>query len=542
MVRQGRILVVDDDEIWRSEVVETLQREGYIAEAASTKYQALEKLNTALFHLAILDICLQDINPANTEGMDILRELKDRHRNETIKVIMLSSHDTREHMRTTFRDYVVVDFLSKDCFDRRILLDEVQKAFTEKMTINLALDIRWKAAYGPEDAILNLTIDEGQVAAGTTLHTLIAAELEDLLCRLFHDIDSIIVRPVSPGHSATGVLAVERFYRDTGASGTVIVKFGDTHKIDLEHSNFKKYVEHGLGGARSTVIHGKDQTSHLGGIIYSFVGVANAQMNDFDKFYRHQSTTMEDIKGALDNLFLETCGPWYDNRGHSQPHDLSEDYRRLLNLTPEKLQHGFLALGASISTFKNDKFQFQSLSSKRIFTNPLALAVDQPQWISTYVCTTHGDFNSHNILLDDYKNTWLIDFLRTGQGHILHDISELDSIVRFELLAGTDATLDERLAMEEALCRIDHFSRIGELEMNFSTENGLLAKAFATVIHLRKLAGKLLARRTHEDMEEYSLALFYHALNTLRFNDLSITQREHALLCASLLADTLHLR
>src|SRR5258708_5096021 len=132
MVRQGRILVVDDDEIWRSEVVETLQREGYIAEAASTKYQALEKLNTALFHLAILDICLQDINPANTEGMDILRELKDRHRNETIKVIMLSSHDTREHMRTTFRDYVVVDFLSKDCFDRRILSRQRRKGHGDR--------------------------------------------------------------------------------------------------------------------------------------------------------------------------------------------------------------------------------------------------------------------------------------------------------------------------------------------------------------------------------------------------------------------------
>src|SRR5258708_12658299 len=202
-------------------------------------------------------------------------------------------------------------------------------------------------------------------------------------------------------------------------------------------------------------------------------------MNDFDKFYRHQSTTMEDIKGALDNLFLETCGPWYDNRGHSQPHDLSEDYRRLLNLTPEKLRHGFLALGASISTFKNDKFQFQSLSSKRIFTNPLALAVDQPQWISTYVCTTHGDFNSHNILLDDYKNTWLIDFLRTGQGHILHDISELNSIVRFDLLAGTDATLDERLAMEEALSRIDHFTRIRRLSLTSSSHHLLLPTHFS---------------------------------------------------------------
>lgn len=543
MGRKGRILVVDDNAIWRGEVIETLQREGYIAEAAATKEQALEKLNNALFHLAILDICLQDMsNPDNTDGLDILREMKARQLNETVKVIMLSGHDTKEHLHTTFKEYKVIDFLAKDNFDRKTLLGEVQKAFTKEMTINLALGIRWRSGYEPEDAVLNLAIDGGHVAAGTALHTLIATELEDLLCRLFYDSDNVIVHPVSPGYSATGVLTVERFHKDTGARGRVIVKFGDAYKIDQECSNFKKYVEHSLGGARSTVIHGEGKTPHLGGIIYSFVGMANARLDDFGEFYRRQTTTIEDIKGALDNLFLETCGPWYDNRGQAQPRDLSEDYRTLLNFTPAKLHSGILALGDAIAPFQNNKLVFQALSSQRAFIDPRTLAVDRPQWISTYLCTTHGDFNSHNILLDDHRNTWLIDFLRTGRGHILRDISELDSIVRFELLTEHEANLEERLALEEVLCSIDRFSRLGELEASFSTENKFLAKTFVTVIHLRKLTEKLLARRTHENMEEYFIALFYHALNTLRFNDLSITQREHALLCASLLAETLHLK
>jgi DNA-binding response OmpR family regulator len=540
-VKQGRILIVDDDEEWRTEVVETLRREGYLAETAPTEDQALAQLDTKLFHLAILDICLQDDNPNNTDGITLLHELKNRNLGETVKVIMLSDHDTKEHLRTTFRDYSVVDFLSKGEFNKKILLDEVREAFTERMNINLSLNIRWQIVNGPEDAVLNLAISGTSVTRGTALHSLIATELEDLLCRLFHEASSIIVRPVSPGQSATGVLAVQPFYPSTGSRGTVIVKFGNLRKVEQEHANFKKYVEHALGGGRSTVVHGLRRTPHLGGIIYSFVGVANTRLEDFGSFYSHSNTTIEGIKKALDNLFLETCENWYENRSQLQPHDLSDDYRQLLNLTLEKLEYGFLALGDSVSVFKKEKLQFQSLSTRHIFTNPLAVVTDRPWWISTYICTTHGDFNTHNILLDDNDNTWLIDFLRTGQGHILRDVSELDSVVRFELLAGKGATLDERLTMEEALCSIDRFSQLERLGTNFSTENEALAKTFATVVHLRKLAGMLLRRSSHEDMEEFYVALFFHALNTLRFDDLSLTQREHALLCASLLADKLHL-
>jgi hypothetical protein len=43
-----------------------------------------------------------------------------------------------------------------------------------------------------------------------------------------------------------------------------------------------------------------------------------------------------------------------------------------------------------------------------------------------------------------------------------------------------------------------------------------------------------------DDIREYFIALFYYALNTARFSWLSKTQREHALLSASLLADHLN--
>ena len=83
---------------------------------------------------------------------------------------------------------------------------------------------------------------------------------------------------------------------------------------------------------------------------------------------------------------------------------------------------------------------------------------------------------------------WLIDFQGTGQGHILRDVARLDSEVRFRLLAAEEATLEERLKMEDALCSIDRFSQVEQLATLLPTENKVLAKAYATVVYLRTIA------------------------------------------------------
>ena len=136
----------------------------------------------------------------------------------------------------------------------------------------------------------------------------------------------------------------------------------------------------------------------------------------------------------------------------------------------------------------------------------------------------------------------MIDFQSTGQGHILRDVAQLDSEIRFLLLTSGEASLEERLQMEDALSSPESFSQVAHLEHTLPTENQSLAKAYAVVVHLRTLARKLVAQDPGDDISEYYIALFYNAVNTLRFYGLPSAQREHALLCASLLADQLGFR
>src|SRR5579862_9234273 len=105
MNRQGRVLVVDDLERWREQLTDILQREGYYADSASMAVEALQRLDETFYHLLILDIRLADADPSNIEGIDLLGKLEKRGLSEATKVIMLSSHDTKEHMRLAFRDY-----------------------------------------------------------------------------------------------------------------------------------------------------------------------------------------------------------------------------------------------------------------------------------------------------------------------------------------------------------------------------------------------------------------------------------------------------
>lgn len=156
MVRQGRILVVDDLEKWREELVETLRNGGFHAQAAATIEQALTSIEENLYHLLIIDINMDESEQHDESGIKLLSELKRRGLNSASKVIILTVYGTKPLMRTAFRDAEVVDFIEKDNFDNQEFLKNVQVLFAEKMNINFALDIQWQQLSGPEQAVQNL--------------------------------------------------------------------------------------------------------------------------------------------------------------------------------------------------------------------------------------------------------------------------------------------------------------------------------------------------------------------------------------------------
>jgi len=287
MNRQGRVLVVDDLEKWRKELAITLQREGWYTDSASTTAEVLLRLREAHYHLLILDIRLEDSDPNNTEGIDLLRELDKQGLSEPTAVIILSAYGTQEQMRLAFKDFKVADFLSKDHFTKAKFLGSVQQVFSE-MRINLMLPIQWQQVKQPEEVIVSLEIGGIRLKRNLELQRQIAFELDDLLCRLFYRASSVLVRPLAVGQSATGVLWVQPFY-DKREARAFVVKFGDFHKIQEEYTNFIEYVQPFVSGGRSTTALELRRTPRLGGVVYSLLGAASNYMEDVGSYYQHSS-------------------------------------------------------------------------------------------------------------------------------------------------------------------------------------------------------------------------------------------------------------
>jgi len=87
---KGRILVVDDLPDWRTTLSGILHDEGYDVRVASSCQEALRLLEAERFHLAILDVCLDESGGDNREGLELMRQIKAHY--PTVSVIMLTGH------------------------------------------------------------------------------------------------------------------------------------------------------------------------------------------------------------------------------------------------------------------------------------------------------------------------------------------------------------------------------------------------------------------------------------------------------------------
>jgi CheY-like chemotaxis protein len=534
-LRNARVLVLDDDPQWVETIEGVLKSQvGYIASANSLE-AACELLDKYYFNVAIIDMSLQLGNDKDRGGIEFLNHLQKHHEAETVRPIILSAYGTTKLIREAFRNYPIVDFLEKEVdmvrknrFNAEELLQNVRNALSRNH-LDREVQIEISRNQHLRDLLANFDWGATNSNQDSSAVEQLEAELYDLLRRLFPKANRLFLTPMKAGQSGAGVLEVEPV-NGLQVGELVVVKFGLKEKIWQEHLNFQEYIAGYVGAYSSTQLDSVLGRA-MGAIRYSLVGTELGALNNFTNFYtRHD---VKSICAAVDNIFDVTCGRWYDN--HEQPkqrRNVVNLYETGLNIKREGKDEWpqiWAAAEATGVTLSRDEIQFPGLIGS--FTNPKHWleAQDYQIYHSVWRATTHGDLNPQNILLTEDGRCWLIDFYRTGVGHILRDVVELESSIKFQLTdidSLTDYQRMEALLLSQE--RIDQPVDCDPTDPYF--------KPLTTIGYLRSRADKFTGAA--KDMYEYNLALLLQTLGMLRLN---FIQEKHPalLLSAAMLCDWL---
>ncbi len=121
-----KIMLVDDEERYLSTTSRLLERRGYDVVTASSGAEALDKLESSVIHVVILDVKMPGM-----DGMEILQAIKRDF--PLVEVIMLTGHGTLELAVEGLKAGAVGYFVKPADIDE--LIKKAEEAFEKRLRI-----------------------------------------------------------------------------------------------------------------------------------------------------------------------------------------------------------------------------------------------------------------------------------------------------------------------------------------------------------------------------------------------------------------------
>ena len=531
---EKRILVVENDPDFRKSIVRRLRTKGYVVFAAGDMPSAQDLLAQEHIHLAIVDVRLEDDRIPEDSGIKLAAQIKP----PVIPLILTGYPEDYQITKRAFIEGGAVDFVAKQ-EGPKALLEAIEQAFREK--IGFCEDLRIECH---EEGLTTLEIAKGLELKGIEPQRY-EDEVIEVILRLFSSAEAkkaanriVVTSLLSPqqarvsSQSGAILLKVTPYYGDRRGA-TKAVKLAERCKIEAEARNYDEYVSRFIQTHRYANREPPPQyTLRVGGIIYSLLGTDLDKVAAFSEFYEDHEPV--EITRLLNTLFTETCQLWYRKTEQKNQMNIPQLYKDALHLSRTKLKDALKQdreKHPMLAPYRADLGVLNFPGVDRHFINPITW-LDKSFYADTCLCITHGDMHSRNILVDDSGEGWLIDFARTGEGHILRDFIELESDIKFALLDETD--IPTLCGFELALLSP---SRLAE-EPHFSDvfDRYPLRKAFEVICDLRKLAFSFYPAA---DMREYYQALLCQTLNVIRLKNIVPLKKRHALLAAALTCERL---
>jgi len=522
-----RILLVEDLERFFTPIMRWLREEGYKVTLARSYDEALQALDVNHYHLAIVDIRLEDADEENEAGMRLLRDIEDRQLNDIMPCIVLTAYENVNNILVATQERRVARYIQKRGGYRTELLKAIRELFKESIKINFEL-----AYDGNSDELIHQIAHDINWSMGAKPQLdVLKPQVRDLLGKLFVKARRLYMSKLQPGLTGAAVVRIQPTW-EHGLGPSYVAKIGRRDKVSTEHGNYEEYVKPYLPPntiAQVAVAY----TQYIGALLYTFAENDLGPLEEFDDFYERSQPQV--IAASLRNLFQYTCRYWYDSR-QRVIEDLPRLYYRAFQLDEKKLVGRIQTV---LPQFNPAQATFQFNRIPLVATNPIAwLAMHADECaLPVYHSITHGDLTGRNVMVDEAGKCWLIDFYRTYDSHILRDFVILETDIKYRLLPKPN--LEDFIRLEETLLEAHESEALPALNSDLPAG---LGKAAMVVGHLRNIAHDIsrgLGTRSRDSYKEYLISLLMATLNVARLRHVEEERKLQAMLSASLVCNEL---
>jgi len=520
----ARVLIVDNNERVRSVYQELIKHWGFQPVVARGEGLALlrdarEKAREERCQLAVVDMRLiDDLDEEDTSGLQLIAAIK-----PAVSVVV-SAAGSLPNFRAS-DEAGASAFVGKG-EGPKLLREELESAALIKCAARRGLVIE------PADVLEHIA---------EMLCAKIPAAYHDQIIDVFGELfpharqlrlEKLGIDPLTQVSTAPRPKSVVLKVYEDGLQ-PVIVKLARAHKIKVEAEKYYKYINGHLVGRYNPMLLDSKPLWDIGGTKFSYVGTTEQV---FSQYLQQQS--LENIKLCLERFFSIGWSDNYERAVEIKNTSLFELYSVVwgdewIERTRKMLDTDF---GKNLTLTQT----MHAPSMARI--NPLTWLLekvadnkeqDASRIAQTFTAVTHGDLHGDNLLVDQDHNAWVIDFERSGEGHILQDFIELESDIINRLKCNA-----ENFDSFYQLClAVTGPARIDAIARNPLIRHSEFVKALEVIAILRSLAAQCTQLG---DAREYLLGLLFNTIfRATIIGDDQVDCRKRALMLASILCHRL---
>jgi hypothetical protein len=261
-----------------------------------------------------------------------------------------------------------------------------------------------------------------------------------------------MLESLTGGRSAAHVFKLTPLFGpDSQVKGPpVIVKIAPRAQGTSEKLNYEKFVRWGLPTACRPELHGFARTRDLAGLCYAFVGGnGGARIDTLTDYLQRGDTSKLDL--VLRRIFDSLRATWYSSHLLRHERDIAQRYLdRYFTGERETFATETALRACAERYFDARQSDGRCVIGSMSFPALRALLFASKRKRPYHSCILHRDLNTDNIVVGhDPDCVALIDFQKTGRGHVYEDLVALEASVRINF--PPDASCSEILETERRI-------------------------------------------------------------------------------------------